>query len=131
MRQMLFASLLLALLALPTAAVASEPAIDASHFNPTYDVSTGVTPVQVAHLARHINVPTASIDEYFPSMAEVNLKLRVNKRGRTTDARIINSDDPYLDKPVLAAVRKMRWDPAKLDHHAVSDGVDLTVMVNQ
>ena len=131
MRHMLLPSLLPPLLALPTAAVASAPAADASHSNPTSDVSPGVTPVKVAHMARHINVPAASLNGHVPSIAEVNLKLRVNKRGRTADAHIINTDVPYLAKPVLAWVRKMRWDPARLDHHAVTDGVNLTVMVNQ
>ena len=130
MRQMFSASLLLALLAIPTAAVASVPAIDASNLNAVNDVSTGVTPVKIARFTRHIMVPSTSMIE-FPSDAMVRLRLRVNQHGRTMDARIINSDDPYLNKPVLAAVRKMRWDPARLDHHAISDGVNLTVMVNQ
>jgi outer membrane biosynthesis protein TonB len=117
-------------LALPTAAVASEPAIDASNLNSIKDISTGLTPVKIARFNQYIKVPTVSMTDY-PSESEVYLKLRVNKRGHTTDARIITSDDPFLNRPVLALVRRMHWDPARLDHHAVSDRVDLTVLVNQ
>jgi hypothetical protein len=131
MRQMFLASLLLAPLALPAAAVASQPAIDASASTQLPQVSTGLSPVRVTHHPRKIGVPDVSLIDGFPTNAEVILKLKVNKRGQARDIRIVNTDDPYLDAPVIAAVHQFRWRPARLDHHAVTDGVKLIVLVKQ
>ena len=131
MRSMLVVSLLLVPLAFATTAVASQPAIDAVTSIQHSPVTTGVTPVQLVHRARHIRVPSDQNIASFPEFAMVHLRLNVTRDGNARDIRVVSSDDPILDPYAIAAAYRFRWRPARLDHHTISSPVNLTLMVNQ
>jgi TonB family protein len=46
-----------------------------------------------------------------PYRAEVVTELEVGPEGFVTDAKIVRSDDPCLNRPVLIAVRQWRYPP--------------------
>src|ERR1035438_9370739 len=113
MRRILAASILLSPLFFTASAVPSTPANDASASTPARPVSTGVIPAHVLYAAG-IELPsTASI----PNDAEVVLELNVGEDGKARDIEVVKSINPQLDAPVVAAVRKFRFSPAKLDNH--------------
>ena len=125
MRRILAASILLSPLFFTASAVASTPANDASASTPARPVSTGVIPAHVLYSAG-IELPsTASI----PNDAEVVLELNVGEDGNARDIEVVKSINPQLDAPVVAAVRKFRFSPAKLDNQAISVPLSLTIMV--
>jgi TonB family protein len=127
MRRILAASILLSPLFFTASAVASTPANDASASTPARPVSTGVIPAHVLYSAG-IELPsTASI----PNDAEVVLELNVGEDGNARDIEVVKSINPQLDAPVVAAVRKFRFSPAKLDNQAISVPLSLTIMVQR
>jgi TonB family protein len=127
MRRILAASILLSPLFFTALAVASTPANDASASTPARPVSTGVIPAHVLYSAG-IELPsTASI----PNDAEVVLELNVGEDGNARDIEVVKSINPQLDAPVVAAVRKFRFSPAKLDNQAISVPLSLTIMVQR
>lgn len=131
MRHMILASLLLGPMAFPTAAVASKPAMDAPTSAQNVHATTGVTAARIVHQSKGIFMPIASLDAGFPNQAKLVLALDLDKKGRTRDIRVVKSEDPYLNGPVVAAVRDFRWRPARLDHHAIPARINLTVLVQQ
>ena len=127
MRRILAASILLSPLFFTALAVASTPANDASASTPARPVSTGVIPAHVLY-STGIELPsTASI----PNDAEVVLELNVGEDGKARDIEVVKSINPQLDAPVVAAVRKFRFSPAKLDNQAISVPLSLTIMVQR
>ncbi len=127
MRRILAASILLSPLFFTASAVASTPANDASASTPARPVSTGVIPAQVLY-STGIELPsTTSV----PGGAEVVLELNVGEDGTARDIQVVKSVNPQLDAPVVAAVRKFRFSPAKLDHQAIEVPLSLTVFVQK
>lgn len=129
MRHTLLASALLALLVLPLAAFASQPAIDATTSTRQPRITTGVLDAAVLQHPKRIHVPLDALDPAYPSLAQVDLKLDLNKKGRAQDVRVVSSDDPFLNASVVAAVHRFHWRPARLDHRAIPTTVDLRVLV--
>jgi len=125
MRRILAASILLSPLFLTAAAVASTPATDASVPTTARPVSTGVTPAKVLY-SPSIELPTSA---KIPNDAEVVLQLNVDEEGKARDIQVIKSINPELDAPVVAAVSKFRFSPAKLDNQAIPVALNLTVVV--
>jgi TonB family protein len=125
MRHIFAASLLFSPLFFTAAAVASTPATDATVPTATRTVSTGITPAKVLHSADVEFNDTSAI----PNYAEVVLKLDVDKEGQARDIQVVKSINPALDEPVIQAVRKFRFAPAKLDNQAVDLPMDLTIVV--
>jgi protein TonB len=127
MRRILVASVLLSPLFFTAAAVASKPvAADAA----STPVSTGVKP---AHVLSSVSVelPTVTPDIAAFSQAEVILSLKVDATGRPTDVQITKSPSVDLDEPVLAAVRKFRFEPATLNNKPVEVPMTLTLEVSR
>jgi TonB family protein len=127
MRRILAASILLSPLFFTASAVASTPANDASASTPARPVSTGVIPAHVLYSAGIELLSTTSV----PSGAEVVLELNVGEDGKARDIQVVKSVNPQLDAPVVAAVRKFRFSPAKLDHQSISVPLSLTVTVQR
>lgn len=131
MRSMLVVSLLLVPLAFATTAVASQPAIDAVTSMQHNPITTGVTPVRVLHHPRHIRALSDQFNFSFPELAMIHLKLDVTRDGNARNIRIVSSNDPLLNPYAIAAAYRIRWRPARLDHHTISSPVNLMLMVNQ
>jgi TonB family protein len=131
MRPVRLASLLLTLMFFPLAAIASGSTADTMASHHRLRVSTGVIEPQILHYKKVIPSPAPTVDAAFTSNAKLMLHLKLNKNGKVRDVRILKSDDPSLDKPVLEAVRQFNWLPARLDQHRVPVGVTLTVFVRQ
>lgn len=51
---------------------------------------------------------------------EVSLALWVNEKGRVAEAKVVSSTDPVFEPAALAAVRKWRYAPAKIDGRAIA-----------
>ncbi|MGA7857095.1 MAG: energy transducer TonB [Terracidiphilus sp.] len=130
MRSVLIASLLLAPLAFTVPAVASQPSVDAIPSTHNLQLSTGVTSPAITERDTHIEVPSSLFADGLPDLERVDLKLRLDREGRAENIRVVNSDDPYLNAPVVAAVRQFRWRPARLDHHTIPIGLNLRVRVH-
>jgi len=130
MRHTLLTGLLLVPLALAAPAFASRSAVDVMNSTHGLAVSTGVIHAKILSHANDIYVPAVSQFSWFPSPAQVDLKLEVSKKGRAQDIQILSSDDPFLNAPVVAAVRQFRWRPAKLDHRTIPIDLNLRVRVH-
>jgi protein TonB len=127
MRRIIAAGILMSPLFLTATAIASTPASDADALTTARPVSTGVVPAQVLYAAS-VEVPfTASI----PNDAEVVLQLNVGEDGQARDIQVVKSDSTKLNAPVLDAVRKFRFSPAKLDNQAIEVPLNLTVVVQR
>jgi TonB family protein len=63
--------------------------------------------------------------------AEVVLSLKVDETGKPTNVQITKSPTVDLDQPVLAAVRKFRFEPATLDNKPVTVPMTLTLEVTR
>jgi len=129
MRSMLLASFLLALIALPAAAVASQPATDATSSLRNLPVSSGVIEPRMVHYEKTIPAHTTQLFDQLGGRAKVVLELHVNKAGKAHSVRVIQSDDPTLNAPIVAAVRQAHWQPGRLDERAIPFNVHLTVKV--
>jgi TonB family protein len=127
MRRILAASLLLSPLVFTTAAVASTPATDATVTTQVRPISTGVTPAEVIY-SPNIEVSNPAI---IPEDAEVVLQLNVDTDGKARDIEVVKSINPELDAPVVAAVRKFRFAPARLDNQAIPTDMTLTIVVQR
>jgi TonB family protein len=127
MRRILAASILLSPLFFTASAVASTPANDASATTMTRPISTGVVPAQVIS-SQSVELPSSA---NIPAGAEVVLQLNVGEDGKARDISVVKSVNPELDAPVVAAVRKFRFSPAKLDNQAIEVPLSLTVFVQK
>src|ERR1700689_1389660 len=101
MRRILVASVLLSPLFFTAAAVASKPVADDAASTP---VSTGVKPAQIL------------------SYSPVQLQTRT-----PPNVQIKKPPNADLDRAVLAAVRKFRFEPAPLDNKPVAIPMTLTL----
>lgn len=122
------ASALLFPLLFTAAAVASTPHKDDSYANTqTLSASTGVTPARVVY------VPRLALDNRadweIPNGARLLVKLDVDADGTAQDIRVVNSPNFELSQPVIDAVRKIRFAPARLDGRAVPIDMNMRVEV--
>lgn len=131
MRSLLVASLLLFPLATTLTARASEPSMNAIPTLHRSRTTTGVVAAEALHYPKTIYVPSRDLLPVFPTQAKVDFSLRVDKRGKAHNIRLVNSDDPFLDSSALAEVHRIRWDPARLDHRAIGIPVDLTLLIDR
>jgi TonB family protein len=123
MRRILVASVLLSPLFFTAAAVASQPVADDAASTP---VSTGVKPAHVLSSVV-VELPTVTPDIAAFHQAEVVLTLKVDANGKPTDVLVTKSPTVDLDEPVLAAVRKFRFEPATLNNKPVAVPMTLTL----
>ncbi|MFZ0746450.1 MAG: TonB family protein [Terracidiphilus sp.] len=130
MRPIELVSLLLGMLALPIAAVASSPTIDVTASMHHSQFSTGITPVRILERPKSVIAPDPYVNG-LSDLVRVNLNLDVDREGRAADIRVINSDDPYLNTAAVAAVRQFRWRPARLDHHSITVPLNLSLIVQR
>jgi TonB family protein len=125
MRRILVASILLSPLFVTATAVASKPASDAIASTQVRPISTGVVPAKIVSLI-DIKVPaTTTIQDN----AQVVLQLNIDQNGKAHDIEVIQSRNPELDAPVVAAVRGFRFRAATLDNQAIPVSMSLTVRV--
>jgi TonB family protein len=129
MRRILIASALLSPLFFTAAAVAvaSQPTADDAASTP---VSTGVKPAHILSSAP-VELPILTPDIAAFHQAEIVLSLKVDAAGKPTDVQITKSPTVDLDEPVLAAVRKFRFEPATLDNKPVAIPMTLTLEVTR
>jgi TonB family protein len=127
MRRILAAGILLSPLFFTASAVASTPATDADASAPVRPVSTGVIPAKVVY-APGVEIPSAAA---IPNDAEFVLQLNVGEDGQARDIQVVKSANANLDAPVVDAVRKFRFSPAKLDNQAISVPLNLTLVVQR
>lgn len=125
MRRILIASILLSPLFVTATAVASKPASDAIASTQVRPVSTGVVPAKVVSQI-DIQVPaTTTIQDN----AQVVLQLNIDQKGKAHDIEVIQSRNPELDAPVVAAVRGFRFRAATLDNQAIPISMSLIVRI--
>jgi hypothetical protein len=129
MRSVLIATLLLAPMASVLTARASEPAKNTIPSLSAVQVSTGVRAATLVRDPKEINVPLNDLTADFPKRAQVDFTLNVDKDGRAQNIQLVSSNDPYLNGPAYSDVLRMQWRPARLDHHSITDPVDLRMII--
>ena len=128
MRRILVASLLLSPVLFTASAVASQPATDAAPSTQVRRVSTGVVAPQLLK-STNVDIPADAFDAVLPPNAEVGLKVDIDEQGNARDIQVIKPLNSDLDARVVAAVSKFRFAPATLDNQAISDTIDLNIVV--
>lgn len=79
------------------------------------------------YLSRNIKYPTIALEN--GTQGRVVVQFVVNKDGSITDAKVIKSVDPYLDKEAIRVVTNMpKWIPGKIGGKAVR--VKYTLPIN-
>jgi TonB family protein len=127
MRRIHKASVLLSTVLFSAAAVAAQTATDATaQSNPDMD---GITPAQVVYAPKADL--TASRLDGIPNEAKLVLSLVVDQQGKAEDVKVIDSEDPALNDPLIAAVRKYQFRPASQDNEPVPYPMNLTFVVQQ
>jgi hypothetical protein len=127
MHRYLIASALLSPLLFTAVAVASQSPNDDSYATTqSLPAGTGVTPARVVY------VPGLALNSRFnwriPNGAELLVRLNVDQDGMAQDIRVVDSTKPALSEPVIDAVRKIRFRPAKLNGRPVP--VDMNLIVD-
>jgi TonB family protein len=127
MRRILEASLLLSTVLFTAGAVAGQTATDATASTGDNPDATGVIPAQVVYSAP-VDL-TTELAQGIPDSAEVVLKVNVDRNGMAHRVKVLDSDDPALNGPVEAAVRKYHFQPATLNDQAIPSELNLVVDV--
>jgi TonB family protein len=127
MRRILIASLLLSPLA-TTAALASQPATDATASTQVTRISTGVVAPKLIG-ASNVAIPLDAYDTVLPKQVEVGVNLNVDENGNAQNVLIARPFNRDLDARVVAAVQKFHFRPASLDHQNIPVSLNLTVVV--
>jgi TonB family protein len=130
MKRIFVASILFSSLALPAAAVASQPAKDdGSAPTPVRPISTGVTAPQILR-STDIQV-SPEVAAALRGDSTVVLQLNLDQQGKPADIQVVKSINPTLDADVVDAVRQFRWTPATLNKLPVSTDLTLNVVVQR
>jgi len=129
MRRSLKASVLLFTLLFTAAAVASQSTTDASSPTQGDPGSTVSSPAQLVYSPK-VDL-TNELAHGIPNSAEITLNVSVDPNGQARNVQVLDSDDPALNGPVMAAVRKYRFLPATTDNQAVASDVTLFVRVQR
>jgi len=126
MSRTLVTSLLLVPLALTAAAATSTPTNDASV---STQVSFPVIPAKIVHAPK---VDLTSVHtQGFPNDAQVSLSMVVNTDGKARSVKVVSSDDPALNGPVLAAVSKYHFRAATQGNQVVPYNLNLDFVVQR
>jgi len=128
MRRILIASLLLSPVLFTASAVASQPATNAAPSTQVRRVSTGIIAPRLLK-STNVDIPADAFDAMLPPDAEVGLKVNIDEQGNARDIQVIKPVNADLDARVVAAVSKFRFAPATLDNQAISDTIDLNIVV--
>jgi TonB family protein len=130
MKRIFVATILLSSLALPAAAVASQPAKeDGSAPTPAPPISSGVT---APRILRSTDVQVSSdIAATLRGDSTVVLQLNLDQQGKPADIQVVKSINPILDADVIDAVRQFRWSPATLNKLPVATDLTLNVVVQR
>lgn len=128
MRRIVEASALLSTVLFATAAVASTPATDAAVSTQTRPARSMITSAKILHAPQADF--TRELGNGVRPNAAVVLKLNVSEDGKARDIEVVKSDDPVLNGPVVEAVSKYQFRPARLDNQPVSIGMNLIVKVH-
>jgi hypothetical protein len=126
MRRTLVTSLLLIPVALTAAAATSNPANDASALT---QVSFPVIPAQIVY-APKVDL-TSVLTQGFPNDAQVSLSMVVNRDGKARNVKVVSSDDPALNGPVLAALSKYHFRAATQGNQVVPYNLNLDFVVQR
>ena len=124
MRRTLVTSLLLVPMALTAAAATSNSTNDASVLTP---VSSAVIPAKIVY-APKVDLTSAFTQE-FPNDKKVVLSILVNQDGKARNVKVISSDDPALNGPVMAAVSRYHFRAATQGDQVVPYQMNLAVVV--
>lgn len=91
-------------------------------------VSSGVT---YPKLLEKMNITENSVWHWRPSEEEklAVVKLVVDKDGKPTQLAIVQSLGPAMDKDVLEAVSRYRFEPGTLNHEPTPIEINLTVRI--
>lgn len=128
MRRFFQASALLSTVLFSAAAVASSPATGADTSTRTQPAGSVMTPAQILY------APKADFTQVWgdvPHDAEVVLKLNVNEEGKAQGIKVVKSEDPALDGPVIDAVSKYKFRPARVDNQPVAAAMNLVIKVHE
>ena len=126
MSRTLVTSLLLVPLALTAAAATSNSTNDASVS--TQD-SFPVIPAQIVY-APNVDLTSVHTQE-FPNDAQVILSIVVTEAGKARNVKVVSSDDPALNGPVLAAVSKYHFRAATQGNQVVPYNLNLDFVVQR
>jgi outer membrane biosynthesis protein TonB len=126
MSRTLVTSLLLVPLALTAAAATSNSTNDASV---STEVSFPVIPAKIVH-APKVDLTSIRTQE-FPNDAQVSLSLVVNTDGKARNVKVVSSDDPALNGPVLAALSKYHFRAATQGSQVVPYNLNLDFVVQR
>ena len=125
MRRTLVTSLLLVPLALTAAAATSTSTNDATV---STQVSFPVIPAKIVHAP---NVDLTSVQtQGYPNDAQVILSLVVTEAGQARNVKVVSSDDPALNGPVLAAVSKYHFRAATQGNQVIPYKLNLDFVVH-
>ena len=130
MRYLLVASLMLVPMASALPARASEPTHHSKAIVHRNQRSTGIKGAVVKFSPASVNIPPHDMASGFTLPAEIDFDLIVGKHGKVHDVRITNSTDPFLNSVAITDVYRIRWQPARLDHHSIKEPVDLRMIIH-
>ena len=126
MRRTLAVSLLLFPLTLTAAAATSTSTNDASV---STQVSFPVIPAQIVS-APKVDL-TSVLTQGFPTDAQVSLSMVVNTDGKARSVKVVSSDDPALNGPVMAALSKYHFRAATQGNQVVPYNLNLDFVVQR
>lgn len=121
MRNTLLASLLIVPMTVTAAAATSNSVIDAS-------ASAPVIPAKIVYAPKADL--TSALTQGFPNDAQVVLSFVVDADGEARNVKVISSDNPALNGPVMVAVSKYRFRAATQGSQVVPYQMNLAVVVH-
>jgi len=124
MRRTLVTSLLLVPMALTAAAATSNSTNDASV---STTVSFPVIPAKIVYAPKADL--TSVLPQSFPNDAQVILSIVVNEDGEARNVKVVSSDDPALNGPVMAAVSRYHFRAATQGNQVVPYHMNLAFVV--
>ncbi|MDE3201116.1 MAG: energy transducer TonB [Acidobacteriota bacterium] len=132
MRSVLVASLLLVPLATALSAHASDSTSKTTCKVEFPDASTGVKDPTLIRTPKSIAVPYHDILSIYPERTgKVDLLMTVDANGHARHIRVAKSTDPFLDDSAIAEAEHLKWKPARLDHHSITDPVKLDFVISR
>ena len=126
MRRILIASLLLVPMTLTAAAATSKSSNDASATTP---VIFPVVPAKIVYAPKADL--TSALTEGFPHDEKVVVSFVVDTNGEARNVKVIGSDDPALNGPVVAAISKYHFRAATQGNQVVTYPMNLAVTVQR
>ena len=128
MSRTLIAALLLSSSVLSASAMTTMPTSDAS--KPTQAAFSTYSAPHILS-ATEIHVGAQDLPEGIPGNASMLISLNVDSEGHARDIRVLRTFSPEISFRVVEAISRSRFQPAVLNHHAISAPMTIQVAVQR